>query len=296
MPTLKNDLLKIDIKSVGAELKAITSVKNSNAFMWHADPKVWGSHAPNLFPIIGNMKDDSYIYDNKIYKMTKHGFVRHNDKLTIKNQSQAEITFLLNSNSELYEMYPFLFQFEISYRLHNNVLTLNHKVKNIDNKTMYFSLGGHPAFTCPLYKKENYTDYYLEFEKSENSESCLLNMKNGLVTDTTKPVFTTKNTINLHGDLFNEDALIFKDLKSRQVTLKHKSKGTVLSVKFEDFPYLGIWAKPKASYVCIEPWLGVADAETTNQKIEDKEGIIALEAGLVFNACYSIEIDKRHLV
>ena len=295
MHTLKNDLLQIHIKSAGAELCAINAIKNENTFMWHADPKIWGSYAPNLFPIIGCMKDDTYIYNNQRYNMTKHCFVRNNDNIVVKTQSENQITFLLQSNAELYKMYPFHFEFEIAYTLDKNVLTINHTVKNLDDKTMYFSLGGHPAFKCPLHKDESYTDYSLEFNENETSESYLLNMESGLVTSQTKPVFTAPNAIALRGDLFNEDALIFKDLKSRQVALKHKSKGTVLTVKFEDFQYLGIWAKPKAPYVCIEPWLGIADAQTTNQKIEEKEGILALSGNNTFSARYSIEIDERHL-
>ena len=96
--------------------------------------------------------------------------------------------------------------------------------------------------------------------------------------------------------LFDEDALIFKDLKSRAVTLKHKKNGRVLSVKFDNFPYLGIWAKPKAPYVCIEPWLGIADSESTDQQFVNKEGIITLRPNTDFNATYNIEIDKAHLV
>ncbi|BAO77653.1 aldose 1-epimerase family protein [Winogradskyella sp. PG-2] len=296
MHILKNDSLEIKIKPRGAELSAINSIKNNKGFMWHADPDVWGGHAPNLFPVIGCMKDDSYTYDGKTYPMTKHGFVRRNDDFKVISKSETEIIFRISSNDDLYKMFPFQFELDIYYKLNDNILTINHMVRNIDTKTIYFSLGGHPAFTCPLYENESYEDYILEFEKAENSQSYLLNMENGLVTDKTKPAFTTDNTIQLRGDLFNEDALIFKDLKSRTVTLKHKTKGNILTVKFKDFPYLGIWAKPNAPYVCIEPWIGIADSETTNQKIEDKEGIIALDAASVFNASYSIEIDKRHLV
>ncbi|EDP69796.1 putative aldose 1-epimerase [Flavobacteriales bacterium ALC-1] len=296
MPILKNDLLKIDIKSTGAELCAINSVKNNTAFLWHADPNIWGGHAPNLFPVIGSMKNDSYIYDGKMYPMTKHGFVRNNDSFIIKDTSEAHISFLLSSNEELLKMYPFKFEFEISYALKENILNVDHTIKNMDTKTMYFSLGGHPAFNCPLNPNEKYTDYCLEFEKAENSESYLVNMTNGLIINKTKPAFNNPKTINLREDLFDEDALIFKDLKSKKVTLKHKNKGPVLSMRFDDFPYLGIWAKPNAPYVCIEPWIGIADSETANQRIEDKEGIIALNAGLIFNASYNIEIEKKHLV
>ena len=296
MPSLKNDLLQINIKSKGAELCNITSVKNNTEFMWQANPKIWGSHAPNLFPIIGSMKNDNYIYNGKSYPMTKHGFARHNDNFKIKNQTDSSITFSLVSSDDLYAMYPFLFEFEITYTLSKNRLTINHTVTNSDKKPLYFSLGGHPAFNCPLSKDETYTDYYLEFEKTENSKSYLLNMNNGLLTKKTKPVFSEGNRINLRPDLFIEDALIFKDLKSRIVSLKHNTKGNVLTVAFEDFKQLGVWAKPNAPYVCIEPWLGIADNETTDQNIETKEGILKLEAGSVFNASYSIEIEQSHLM
>ncbi|MDB9720924.1 aldose 1-epimerase family protein [Winogradskyella sp.] len=296
MNSLSNHLLQVKIKFTGAELCAINAIKSNTEFIWQANADIWGSHAPNLFPIIGSMKDDSYIYNGKTYHMIKHGFARANENFEITKSSETEIKFRLNSNDTLHKMYPFLFQFDIDYTLKENVLTVNHTVFNKDSNTMYFSVGGHPAFNCPLYKDETYTDYNLEFEKPETSQSYLLNMTSGLVTDQKISVFTEGHKIPLHKNLFNNDALIFKDLKSRKVTLNHKSKGPVLSVSFNDFPFLGIWAKPNAPYVCIEPWLGIADSETTNQNIEEKEGIIALNAGETFSASYNIEIDHRHLV
>jgi len=296
MYSLSNDLLQINIKSKGAELCNITSTKFNTEFIWQADPKFWGSHAPNLFPIIGCMKENSYIYNNKTYHMPKHGFVRHNDNFVVKNQTDTNISFLLVSNNELYKHYPFLFEFEITYTLAGNTLTINHTITNSDAKTLFFSLGGHPAFNCPLSKDDIYTDSYLEFEQAENSQSYILNTNNGLLTTESIPVFKEGNKIHLRPDLFNKDALIFKDLKSRRVNLTHKTRGKVLTVNFKDFKQLGIWAKPKAPYVCIEPWLGIADNETTDQNIETKEGILSLKAGSVFNASYSIEIEQSHLV
>ena len=295
MPFLENDLLKVEIKSKGAELCSIRSIKNNIEFVWEANPNVWGSHAPNLFPIIGAMKEDSYFYNGKKYNMPKHGFARHNKDFEVISNSNSEVTFQLKSNDELRAIYPFEFEFLITYELKDNELSIHHTVKNTDSKTIYFSLGGHPAFTCPLSKDESYTDYFLEFEKQETSKSYLLNMATGLVSDKTKPVFDSPNTINLHGDLFNEDALIFKDLTSRQVALKHKQKGEILNVKFEGFPFLGIWAKPNAPYVCIEPWIGIADSESTNQQIKDKEGIVTLEPKKSFKATYSITLNRNLL-
>ena len=135
-----------------------------------------------------------------------------------------------------------------------------------------------------------------KFENEENSVRHLINMENGLISSKTKTVFNNSNKIPLTHDLFNEDALIFKDLKSRKVTLKSDTYGAILSISYKEFPYLGIWAKPNGNYVCIEPWLGIADHEDTNQELKTKEGILSLEANKSFTASYTIEIHNNHLV
>ncbi|WP_240788922.1 aldose 1-epimerase family protein [Psychroserpens sp. NJDZ02] len=292
---LSNEVLKISVKPKGAELCGIASVKNDNQFMWHADPNIWGSYAPNLFPIIGALKNDEYTFEGKTYTLPKHGFTRHSDAIRLIDQTKNSLTFSLMYNVDLLKQFPFKFEFLITYTLINNTLQINHTVKNLDNQTIYFSIGGHPAFKCPVYKNENYTDYSLVFETDETAQTYLLNMDNGLVTNQTKPAFDTKNSIHLRPDLFTEDALIFKDLQSRQVALVSKTHGEILNVTFKDFNYLGIWAKPKAPYVCIEPWLGIADAENTSQKLTEKEGIIKLPKNETFNASYSIQIHEHHL-
>lgn len=296
MHTLQNDKIKIAVKKTGAELCKITSVKNSTDFMWNADPKVWGSFAPNLFPIIGALKNDTYVLDSETYTLPKHGFVRHNDDVVLHAQTENSLTFKLISNEKLLKIYPFKFEFYISYTLTDNVIEVQHTVKNMDDKTMFFSLGGHPAFKCPVYENEIYDDYILEFEHFENSKTHLINMENGLISAETKAVFNNSNKIELQHELFNADALIFKDLKSKKVTLKNKTKDAVLSVNYQDFPYLGIWAKPNGNYVCIEPWLGIADNENTNQKLTEKEGILSLAPDKTFKASYHIEIHHSHLV
>tara|TARA_R110000868_G_scaffold153847_3_gene379798 strand:- start:829 stop:1719 length:891 start_codon:yes stop_codon:yes gene_type:complete len=296
MYTLKNDKLKIGVKKTGAELCKITSIKNKAEFMWHADPNVWGSFAPNLFPIIGALKDDTYIFENEKYELPKHGFVRHNENVILHEQTENSLTFKLISNEVSLRNYPFKFEFYMTYTLTDNSIEVKHTIKNTDNKTMYFSVGGHPAFKCPVYENENYEDYFLEFESVENSKRHMINMENGLISTETEPVFNNSNKIHLTHDLFHEDALVFKDLKSRTVTLKSSKNGPILSVNYTGFPYLGIWAKPNGNYVCIEPWLGIADSVTTNQNLKEKEGILSLAANKTFKAAYNIEIHNSHLV
>lgn len=296
MYTLENKFLKIAVKQTGAELCKISAVNNTKQFMWNANPDIWENFAPNLFPIIGSLKDDTMIFEGQSYNITKHGIVRYNPDIKLEEQTPTKLVFSLLYSEASLKKYPFKFKFTIEFELTESTIKVSHTVENLDNKTIYFSLGGHPAFKCPVYENEAYTDYYLEFNKKETAESYALNMDLGLVTDNTFPVITEENKIPLHYDLFNEDALIFKDLKSRKVALKSKTNGTILTVDYPGFPYLGIWAKPHANYVCIEPWIGVADNENHNQDFKTKEGIQTLAAKQTFKAAYTIEIDKKHLV
>lgn len=295
MYQLSNDVLQISIKPIGAELYEISSVKNGQQFMWHGDSNVWSGIAPNLFPIVGCLKNDEYVFNKKTYKMPKHGFLRKSEQIKFLRQSENSIAFSLVYNEDLLKLYPFKFELIISYTLENNTLHINHKVKNLDSQSIYFSIGGHPAFKCPVYKDEKYSDYSLIFETNETAETYLLNKENFLLTDKTRPALSTKNSINLRPDLFKDDALIFKDLKSRKVSLISKTNGELLNITFKDFNYLGVWAKPNAPYVCIEPWLGIADHENTTQELTKKEAIIKLEREKEFNATYSIQIHERHL-
>ncbi len=295
MYTLQNKLLKIAINKTGAELSKITSVKNNTDFMWDGNPDIWSGIAPNLFPIIGALKNNIYTFDNNEYSLPKHGFIRHSNDLEVTEQTENSITFKLTYNDELLKIYPFKFEFFISYILTENTLEIKHTVNNIDDKSLYFSLGGHPAFKCPVFENETYDDYFLEFEHAENSKTHCINMESGLISSKTEPVFNNTNLLPLKHDLFNDDALVFKDLKSRRVSLKSKLNGEILNVSYPNFPYLGIWAKPSGDYVCIEPWLGIADNENTNQDFMTKEGVLKLDSKQSFTASYHIAIAKAHL-
>ncbi|WP_341216016.1 aldose 1-epimerase family protein [uncultured Wocania sp.] len=296
MYILRNDKIKIAVKNIGAELCNISSIQNKTQFMWDANPNIWNGYAPNLFPIIGALKDDTYTFESKKYSIPKHGFIRHNKTIKLQEQTKNSLTFSLFYDDESLKNYPFKFAFYITYLLVDNKIEVIHSIKNIDNKTIYFSVGGHPAFKCPVFKNEKYDDYSLEFEQIENAKTHLINMENGLISPETEAVFNNSNTIKLTHNLFNRDALVFKDLNSKKVTLKSKLNGDILSVSYHDFPYLGIWAKPEGNYICIEPWLGIADSENTNQDFKTKEGILSLRAGKTFEASYTIEIHNNHLV
>ncbi len=287
----KNNELEITVRQPGAELFSVKSLKSGIEYLWGQDPAIWNSTAPILFPIVGGLKDNAFLWKERKYTLGKHGFIRENSDLLLTGITADSLTFGMSSNKGTLKMYPFEFVFSIRFVLEGTKVKVIYRVTNPGNSTIYFSVGGHPGFKCPVHSNEKYEDYYLEFDVNENSSTWLLH-ENGTVLDETAPVFSNSKIIPLTHELFSKDALIFKDLKSRKVTLRSKKSKQALSVTFEDFPYLGIWAKTNGDFICIEPWCGVADKWDTDQQIEHKEGIVALAAGEVFEATYVVEIHE----
>lgn len=287
--TITNKHFQVKIQHKGTELCSIKSLKTGKEYMWNANPKIWGSHAPVLFPAIGSFKNGKCTIDGKTYKIPKHGFIRHNENLIVNHQTETEIDFQLDYSEETLKIYPYKFQFNIIFEIIDNQIIITHRIVNLDDKLIYFHLGGHPAFKCPINDDEDYADYYLEFEKTETVATTLLS-QNGLISDNTQPILENTNILPLHKNLFDNDALIFKNLKSRKVSLKSRQSNQILSVSFKGFPYLGIWAKPNAPFVCIEPWIGIADHENTNSDFLKKDKLVELPKGETFVAQYTIEI------
>ncbi len=287
---LENDKLQLEVKRYGAEIYSLKSVVSGREFIWDANPKIWANHAPVLFPIVGALKDETYFYKNKPYSLPQHGFFRRNKHVELLDRSIDTLQFILRSNDETREMYPFDFEFVTSYKLSGCKVEVTHKVINTSADEMYFSIGAHPAFKCPVNEGEEYNDYYLEFEKEEEAKTWKIDR--GLIGLETEEVFKYPNVLNLHRDIFNQGALVFKDLKSRKISLKSRKSKQVISIHFDGFPFLGIWAKPKAEFVCIEPWLGIADSVSSNQDFTKKEGIIKLDGKETFTASYFIQVDE----
>ena len=289
--TIENQFLKIAVLETGAELCQIQSAVTGHDFMWDANPDVWASYAPVLFPVIGAIKDGIANYKGQSYAVPRHGFIRNNADVKLISQDADQLTFGLKSSEKTLAVYPFEFEFEITYKLEGHRVIVNHRVTNFGDGEMLFSLGGHPAFKCPMHENEAYEDYYLEFYAVENDSTWLLE-KNGLVGNNTKPILENTNVLHLNRNLFNNDALIFKHLVSKQVSLRSTKSPQVITVHYDDFKYLGIWAKPGGNFVCIEPWLGIADNEDSDQNLETKEGILKIAAGETFEAKFEIEISE----
>ena len=194
-------------------------------------------------------------------------------------------------NEDTLRIYPYKFSLRLSYDLLEEGVKVGYEVKNLDNKDIYFSIGGHPAFMCPLFKDEKFEDYYFEFNQKETAEIMLLDKNTGYLTKDRKEFLKDQNKINLSFNLFENDALIFDSLKSNSITLKSDKNNKSLTMNFTNFPYLALWTKATgAPFVCIEPWYGHADYIDFNGDFKDKPGIERLKVNEIFKASYSLHI------
>jgi galactose mutarotase-like enzyme len=281
---LVSSQLKVTINSFGAEL---CSVKNNNnlEFIWQANKAIWARHAPVLFPIVGKLKDNFFVYENIKHELSQHGFARDLDFKLIQDSSNS-CTFELTSNPETLEKFPFEFVFQINYLLLENNLITSYKVINPSNKPLFFSVGAHPGFNCPLLPNESFTDYYLEFEKNTYE---LTELDNGLRTDVKKNLTLTDNKLVLNADVFNKDALVFENSQINKVSLCSSKSAHKVTLESEKWPFFGIWSKSGSDdFICLEPWHGIADTSTTNNELVNKDGIIELAPNTEFNCSFSI--------
>jgi galactose mutarotase-like enzyme len=288
MTTIENEFLKVTIEPRGAQLTSLVSKVTGAEHLWQAHPKIWGWHAPNLFPVVGGLIDNELLVDGHAYHMERHGFNRQSELLLIESDEMSARFSLPHCENTL-KSYPYKFEFQIHYELMDNSLRVTYKVINQDDKTIYFSVGGHPAFNVPFYPGERYEDYYLEFETEEKLAAWLLSSA-GFFTGETKPVALDGNKLQLTRHLFDNDALVFKNLQSRMISIKSFLHDHSITVEYPHFNYVGIWAKPGADFVCVEPWLGCADTEGRKVDISQKEAIQHVERGHVFEAPFFITL------
>lgn len=286
MTTIDNKYFKVSIKSMGAELTSIYNKGDKTEHLWQANEQIWPWHAPNLFPIVGGTNGGQLRVDGVSYPTNRHGFTRTSNFQLVES-SDKHAKFSLMFSEKTLAIYPYKFEFQVIYTLIDNALRVCYKVINHDKNTIYFSLGGHPAFNVPFYPGESYEDYYLEFEQEEKLVTHTLSTSGNLSGDT-EPVSLSGKNLMLNKELFVNDALIFKNIKSKEISIKSTKHDKTLSVQYPHFKHMGIWAKYGADFVCIEPWLGYSDTEGKITDIKDKEAIQHVDYGHVFEAEYFI--------
>ncbi|MET4108723.1 aldose 1-epimerase family protein [Hymenobacter sp. UYP22] len=288
--TLENELCRVAVDTHGAELHSfVRKDLNNLEYIWPADAAYWNRHAPVLFPLVGRLPQDSYEHAGRTYTLGQHGFAR-DQEFQLLHQGPAELTFELRDTAESRQMYPFAFVLRISYRLAGPMLTIGWEVENPGTGELLFSIGAHPAFRCPLLPDESFEDYDFIFDHPVTLQRHLLD--GGLLTGQTEPVLEQQATLPLSYALFAQDALVFKHFDFTHLTLRSRRSGRAVRVRFDGFPYLGLWTRgPGAPFVCIEPWQGIASSTTGSRALTNKEGILSLEPGQQFSTSHSITVE-----
>lgn len=278
----ENNTFTLAVKEMGAELNSLKSKKSGFEFIWNGNEEYWYGQSPILFPIIGRLLDDKYRLNGTEYTMPKHGIVRKKPFTLIESTTDS-LTFVQTDDEESIAMYPYKFELKVKFTLTETGLVVDHTVINKSDETMYYSFGAHPAFNCEI-------GDYLEFNKDTvltteriDHDSILIEEKFPVAMDGNKVVITE--------DIFVDDALILSNYSSDVVTLKSNNHGREVKFNFKS-PLLGIWAKPGAPYVCIEPWWGVNDNYDKKDDLSQKRGIMEIEAGKSETFSWSIEITE----
>jgi len=266
--SIESPELRATISSLGAEL---VSLRDSNGFdyLWNGDPAWWPSHAPILFPIVGEVRGSALKVDGKLYPIGRHGFARRSTFEIVKAE-RTRCSFQLCANDHTRAQYPFEFALNVDYEVVGCQLHLRAEVTNRGEDVMPVSLGFHPAFRWPLVPGVPKEAYAISFEKPEDKP--IRRLANALLAADAIPSPVHDKKLGLTDALFINDALIFDRLKSRRVTYR-ASTGPSIEVQFDSMPHLGIWSKPGAGFVCIEPWQGFASPEDFDGELKDKPGM-----------------------
>lgn len=294
MKTLSNGFITISVSEHGAEL---TSIKCDNReYLWQADPAFWKRHSPVLFPIVGSVWDGQYSENGQVYSLGQHGFARDMD-FSLLNESDEEVTYVLESSAETKLKYPYDFRLEIGYRIYGKNIDVIWRVKNTTEGTIYFQIGAHPAFYWPKSDAKTLAETtsrgFFKFDTSNTLVKSVITEK-GCVDPSAKEdvVLEADGTLKLETSTFDHDALIFEHDQVHVVSLLDNEKNPYLTLKFAA-PLVGLWSPPhkNAPFVCIEPWYGRCDRVHYTGEYKDKDWIQVLKGGEQFESVYTITIE-----
>ncbi|MEI6873545.1 MAG: aldose 1-epimerase family protein [Spirochaetota bacterium] len=288
MNTITAEGIEITVNSLGAELFSIKDAFGRER-LWQGDPAYWPNRSPILFPIIGRLPGGRYTFEGKSYEPGLHGFARHRE-FSLAAQSPSSLTYELGSDDATLELYPFHFRVRVEYRLSRRGLEVGFRVTNEDERELRFSIGGHPAFRVPLLPGEAREDYDIVFEKRETISRQMAD-EAGQRTGEEPPFLVDTDTVPIVPELFEWRAILLSGLRSRSVSLRSRVSKAFVTLRFGDFPVLGLWSAPgQAPFVCIEPWQGTVPLAGADPDLSTKEGCLDLSPGATFEVSYGIEV------
>ena len=286
---LENEFLCVEIAEMGAEVTRIYDKTEDNEILWEGNPVYWKRHSPVLFPNVGKTYKNRVLINGTQYPTSQHGFARDN-VFTCIEAAKERASFMFRYSEETKEVYPFDFELHINYKLNKKELTVEWQVKNCGDETMYFTIGGHPAFRFAK-PEETKADYVLKVPGKEKLEYVLIDISCGCANvDEVHTLQLSEETYPLSDELFAKDALVVDNGQIEEAWLCHKDGTPYVGVRSEGFPNYGIWSVEGAPFVCLEPWMGRCDNAGFNAELSEKPNVNKVEAGEKFIKDYTIVV------
>ena len=273
--TIQTGRMKAVIRDQGAEL--ISLQYEGREYLWNGDPAYWSGHAPNLFPFVGRLFEERYTLHGQEYHLGRHGFAKLM-KFDVLEQSENAVTFGITDSEETRKVYPYLFDFQITFSLEDTRLFITADVFNRGRKILFFGYGGHPGFRVPIEEGRSFEDYYLEFPEKCFPDQVMMS-KDVLVNGTLKPYPLVDGTkIPLHHDLFDNDAIVLTNTPY-EVSLKADHAKHSVTVSYPGMPYIGFWhaVHTNAPYVAIEPWVSLPGRQDIVEEFSSLSDLVGVE-------------------
>ena len=294
MYTIENNVIKVEVATKGAELSSVYDKENNTERIWDANPSIWNRHAPLLFPFIGKVNGGKYRIGDKEYEMkTQHGFARDMDFECVE-QTETSVTHRLVATEATKENYPFDFELLVTHKLdaeNERVLHIVWEIRNHGENTMYYSIGGHPAFTLSVENSEERKQYFLEFPNRDDIKFISVNLETGFaVPEKEYPLETENGFIQFWEKI--HDTLIFDYQNIETVRIAKPDKTPYVTMDCREFPFLGIWAKRTGNFICLEPWVGRCDDDGFTGTLDEKIGMEKLGSKETKVISYSVEFHK----
>ena len=275
----------------GGELVSLQDPSGTE-YIWHGDPAYWGGRNPQLFPIIGKLKNDTVCFDGTPYPIPKHGIARKRE-FTLLEQEENRVVMELRENEASLALYPFPFALRVEHCLDREGFTTTIEVENTGTRPMPFTFGGHPAFRCPMFENTRFEDYQVVFDRPETASTILVTPQGLLSSADPEPVLKDQDTLTLdYSEFARLDTYILEGLASAAVSLRHKDSGHGVRLDFSQFPMLGIWTvgTKQAPFLCLEPWHGCPAYDNDSGEFLHKPHCITLAPGETKKLSYSVTI------
>jgi len=287
---LENETLKIEVSVIGAELQSLYAKKTGIEYLWQPGADIWPHHSMLLFPNPGRIADDRTIIGGKVYPATMHGFA--NDmEFSVMEADDTHLLLQLSATEETRKSFPYEFRFQVEFSLTEDMLQETFRVINDDDKCIYFSLGAHPGFYCPIVLGEKPEEYGLSFDKPQNIDELELQENTRLLTGKRNSYLSKETDIRLGNHFFDNGPKVLEGIKAETITLKSEASGHFVEMGIKDFPYLCLWGpSTRMSMICVEPWCGVSDLMDTDHVWETKLGIESVEVNEMFQRMLTFRV------